>query len=84
MQVKLTLENAWIETGNVRRVQTLNEWLEGQCEICLEKEGVAEVSVKDLGDEEDTFICCRECARLMVDALLADLNFVGNVKIIIL
>jgi len=87
MIVKLDIENHWVEEGVngeiIHRVMTLEEFLELQCEVCLEnaQEFQIEINQYSKHTENEMILVCSECAKLIVSNLMNDPNFIDGIEI---
>lgn len=82
MSIKLNIEENWVEEGNKpRRIMTLDEYIEEQCEVCLEKFQVFEIALKDIPETGEYVVVCEECAKTIVTEKMNDSNFTDTLKI---
>ncbi len=84
MKVELTIENDWVEEGIngkiVRRIQTFEEFIEYQCQICYEEEADIELDFVD-----DTYLLiCRGCGKLFFNGILNNKNFYDNITMTVI
>jgi len=90
MQIKLDIENNWVEEGIngkiVRRVATFEEAIEFICENCQDAESEIELDIDFCrSSAEDEVMCvCRECGKQIIADKFTDPEFIGNIKITVL
>ena len=77
-KIVLTLEEDWIEYGNVHRIQTPEEHLEMFCECCKEEDGEFEATIKTFFiEQEDTLLLCKKCLQLLSCTIIEDANLIS-------
>ena len=82
MSIKLNITEHWIEEGSKpKRVMTIEEYLEEQCEICYSSMQVFEISIKDYPETNEYILVCEECAKTLVEEKMQDISFIDTLKI---
>ena len=82
MSIKLNITEHWIQIGNEeKRLMTLEEYLEEQCEICYSSMQVFEISLKDYPETNEYILVCEECAKTIVGEKMNDISFIDTLKI---
>jgi len=85
MSINLNITEHWVEEGKngriERRIMTLDEYLEEQCEVCLEAFQVFEISLKDHPETNEYILACKECAKIIVSEKMNDDDFSDTLQI---
>ena len=82
MSIKLNITEHWIEEGSKpNRVMTIEEYLEEQCEVCLDKLQDFEISLKDYPETNEYILVCEACAKTIVEEKMNDISFSDTLKI---
>lgn len=78
MSIKLNIKEHWIEEGtNPRRLMTIDEYLEEQCEICLENPCTHEIDF-----EGELIYVCGDCCKMIASGLIdGNDNLFGDFKV---
>ena len=85
MSIKLNITDHWVEeekNGSIeRRAMTLDEYLDDQCEVCLEEFQVFEISLKDYPKTNEYILACEACAKIIVSEKMSEDDFYDTLQI---